>query len=139
MIRIAYIDDASVNISIVIAHVNKYNDCADSRYQIVLDSFDDPRDFLARLKAGRHYDLALIDIDMPIMGGFDVAKEAFKTKDIVIIMLSGMIDDADDSEAMLSKEKFRISEVMNRYNSLKLDSSRNMLHIFMRSVGFGNR
>ncbi|MFA7368269.1 MAG: response regulator [Kiritimatiellales bacterium] len=80
-----------------------------AQWGVLSETFEEPEKALQHLKDGHHYDLALIDFQMPGMDGSDLAKQIYRIKNdphIPVIILSSSYEHipADPSiSARLSK------------------------------------
>lgn len=74
------IDDNDINLIIINRSLQKKG--------ISVKTFNNGIDALASLKAGTHYDLVIVDLQMPEMSGFEFAEEVRKFSEIPIIASS---------------------------------------------------
>lgn len=68
----------------------------------VVDAFNDPLLALEAFKKKKSYDLALIDIKMPKMNGFELCKEIRKINDKVKVCFATAFDIQKEDEADLT-------------------------------------
>lgn len=73
--RIAICDDNISDLSNLVSIINEYKERHKDKYTIEFTAFHSAVDFIAALENGQKYDLALLDILMPIITGMAAAKE----------------------------------------------------------------
>lgn len=96
--RIAICDDNISDLSNMVSIVNDYKEQRKDKYKIEYTAFQTAVDLIAALEGGQKYDLALLDIIMPLLNGMAAAKEIRQfNQDIKIIFSTSSPEFAVDS------------------------------------------
>jgi DNA-binding response OmpR family regulator len=126
IIKVAFLDDEQSQLDVMKFQVDSFN--RHSKDRIKLSCYTSPNDLIKNF----NHDLALIDISLGKVDGFDIAKIIMKKYHKPVIMTSNSIPNSEVLESLISKVGLRISEIMNRFNILKRNSTKNALQIFSR-------
>lgn len=73
MIKIALCDDDSIFLKAILNKITEYSD--EKNIDVQIDSYNNGQDLIDRFKENNHYDLVILDIDMPKVSGREVVKE----------------------------------------------------------------
>lgn len=96
--RIAICDDNISDLSNIISIINDYKEQRKDRYTIEYTAFVNAVDFIAALESGQLYDIALLDIIMPMLSGMAAAKEIRQfNQELKIIFLTSSPEFAVES------------------------------------------
>ena len=89
--RIAVCDDILVQVCGNVDMIQKW--AKDRDMAVTIDTFSSAEEFLFRWSDGHQYDLALLDINMRMMSGMDLAKAIRKTdSDLQIVFITGLVE-----------------------------------------------
>ncbi|MCL2579427.1 MAG: LytTR family DNA-binding domain-containing protein [Oscillospiraceae bacterium] len=92
MLRIAICEDCPIQIKVILSLLEKYK-AKHTELKIMPESFSSSQSLLKKLKSGAHFDLFLLDIQMPGISGMDLAKKIRKqSEEAAIIFLTQYID-----------------------------------------------
>ena len=96
--RIAICDDNISDLSNMVSIINEYQVQREEKLNIEYATFQTAVDFIAALESGQKYDLALLDIIMPMLNGMTAAKEIRQfNQDIKIVFLTSSPEFAVES------------------------------------------
>lgn len=134
ILSVAILDDSKDNLNLLDKHIERFN--LSSKHTLNADFYTDHGKFLREF----NHDVAILDIDLGLeeVNGFKVAKQLAKHyEDPVILMMSASIDEDDSLDCMISRYKFKISEIFQRIFRLKSNHRKNILEIYIRGAEFG--
>lgn len=123
MIKIALVDDSSTFSYITEYQVEAYNRTAVGE-QIELDVFNSPVHFMQMMKNFNicEYDIVLIDINMPVINGFEIRKQLKEIcREVKCFLISGTIYKYDvfkEYQSIIQKDVFNIREIVRESNSM---------------------
>jgi two-component SAPR family response regulator len=97
-LRIAICDDNKSDLTNIVTVINDYKEQRKNKYKIEFTAFQNAVDFISVLESGQKFDLALLDIIMPLLNGMSAAKKLRQfNQDIKIIFLTSSPEFAVES------------------------------------------
>jgi len=125
--ELAILDDDEGQLKLMSKRIASFN--KKSQDNIQAKFYDCPDDLLSDFCG----DFVAVDIDLGLedINGLDVAKQLLE-RGKVVVAVSALIDEHEDSSSLICKRVLKISELMERFKRLKKRPNRNILELLMR-------